>query len=41
MKIELSPALKAALALRHRKVHHAHQRDRIKAGVITLRRLGH
>jgi DNA-binding MarR family transcriptional regulator len=34
MKIELSPELKAALALRHRKIHDGHQRDRIKAVLL-------
>jgi hypothetical protein len=34
MKIELSPALKAALALPHRKIHDGHERDRIKAVLL-------
>jgi hypothetical protein len=34
MKIELSPELKAALALRHRKIHDGHERDRIKAVLL-------
>jgi transposase len=34
MKIELSPELKAALELRHRKIHDGHERDRIKAVLL-------
>jgi hypothetical protein len=34
MKIELSPELKAALELRHRKIHDGHERDRIKAMLL-------
>jgi hypothetical protein len=34
MKIELTPELKAALALPHRKIHHGHERDLIKAVLL-------
>ena len=30
MKFDLTPELKAALELRHRKIHDGHERDRIK-----------
>jgi predicted ArsR family transcriptional regulator len=36
MKIELSPELKAALELRHRKIHDGHKRDRNRNRIKTV-----
>jgi predicted ArsR family transcriptional regulator len=37
MKIELSPELKAALKLRHRKIHDGHKRNRNRIKTVLLR----
>jgi hypothetical protein len=40
-EIELTPELKVALALRHRKIHDGHERDRIKAVLLRSEDWGH
>jgi hypothetical protein len=40
MKIELSPELKAALQLRHRKIHDGHEHDLIKAVLLCSENWG-
>jgi hypothetical protein len=40
LKIELSPELKAALQLRHRKIHDGHKRDLIKAVLLCSENWG-